>query len=158
MYVHRGRRMISNKTSAREVRLYDPNGNWIPRSEITTHLAKFPDRTDVEAFIKAEDIILNEDAQITLTGIFESCRTLNEKICKQLLSIWKERRKNPSLLEQPQKQWANLPKDCNFTGCNPKAKSFNMDIIQGHPNVLKRMRTASVFGSQRSFWANSKWS
>ncbi len=157
MYVHRGRRILFTKTSPKKNLFYDSNELLIPRHESTIHLGKFPDRSDVEAFIKSEEVILNEDAEITLSGIFKSCRELNENICEQLLSIWKERRNNPSLLEQPQAQWDDKIKNCDFTGYDSNAEKIDMKLINSHPNILKRMRSASVFGSQRKFWNNSKW-
>lgn len=157
-YVHRGRRIIFTKTSAKKQLFYDSKERIIPRSECTTHLGKFPDRSDIEAFIKSEEIILYENAEITLTGIFKSCRTLNEKVCEQLLSIWKERRNNPSLLEQPQNQWDDKIKNCDFAGYDLNAEKFDTNLINSHPNILKRMRSASVFGKLRNFWNNSRWS
>lgn len=158
MYVHRGRRTIFNKISAKKQLFYDSKERFIPRFECTTHLGKFPDRSEAEAFIRSEEAILFENAEITLTGIFESCRTLNEKVCEQLLFIWKERRNNPSLLEQPQNQWNDIPKHCDFTGYDMKAEKFDMSLLYQHPNFLKRMRSASVFGELRNFWNNSRWS
>ena len=158
MYVHRGRRSIFTKTSAKKQLFYDSNERVIPRSECTIYLGKFPDRSEIEAFIKSEEIILYENAETTLTGIFESCRTLNEKVCEQLLFIWKERRNNPSLLEQPQNQWDDKIKICDFTGYDLNAETFDTKLLHSHPNILKRMRSASVFGKLRNFWNGSKWS
>jgi hypothetical protein len=158
MYVHRGRRILFSKISDKKNLFYDSNELLIPRSQYTIHLGKFPDRSDAEAFIKSEEVILNEDATITLSGIFNSCRELNEQICEQLLFIWKERRNNPSLLEQPQNQWDNKIKNCDFNGYDSNAEKIEMNSMHGHPNILKRMRSASVFGTMRNFWNNSKWS
>ena len=157
MYVHRGRRLLFTKYFSKKNLLYDSNELLIPRHESTIHLGKLPDRSDAEAFIKSEEVTLNEDAEITLSGIFKSCRELNENVCERLLSIWKNRRNNPSLLEQPQSQWNNKMKDCDFIGYNPNAKKIDTKLMHSHPNILKRMRSASVFGSQRKFWNNSKW-
>ncbi len=158
MYVHRGRRILFTKTSAKKKLFYDSNELIIPRSECTTHFGKFPDRSDAEAFVKSEEVILNEDATVTLSGIFESCRELNEQICEELLSIWKERRNNPSLLEQPQNQWDDKIRNCDFSGYDSNAAKIDMNSIRSHPNILRRMLSASVFGTMRNFWNNSKWS
>lgn len=157
MYVHRGRRTTHHQIIPRKNRLYDAQDNWIPRADTAIHLAKYPDRTDIEAFIKSSDINLDEDAETTLSGIFGSCRNLNEIVCERLVSIWIERRGNPSLLEQPASQWDDKIRECNFTGYDASAEPLTADTGITNPNLRKRMLAASVFDKFRSFWDNSKW-
>ena len=156
-YVHRGRRTTAFNVHAREILLYDSNGQINPRAESTTHLSKYPDRTDIEAFIKSKDIWLNEDAEVTLNGIFNSCRNFVEIVSEQLLSIWQQRRINPTLLEQPQIQWEKLFKVCNFAGYDTNSQPLNSDSGRLNGILIHRMLSASVFDHQRNFWKNSKW-
>ncbi len=157
MYVHRGRRTTFHQILPRENPIYDLKGNWIPRAKATTHLAKYPDRSETEAMIKGKEIQLNEDAEITLTGIFNSVRNLNEILCEQLLKIWKERRKNPSLIEQLQTQWDNKIRPCKFTGYDQNAESMNPDVMIGNPITRRRMLASSLEDRQRFFWNGSDW-
>ncbi|HXQ37191.1 MAG TPA: hypothetical protein VN843_24490, partial [Anaerolineales bacterium] len=80
MFVHRGRRITHNQIIPREPRLFDSRGVWIPRASSTLHLAKYPDKSEAEALIKL-DMLLNEDADETLSGIFRSTRELEETTC-----------------------------------------------------------------------------
>jgi hypothetical protein len=160
MYVHRGRRLVLSELVPKEHLFFEPNNRFlIPRHKRITHLAKFPDRSDIEAFIKSNEITLSEDAEITISGLFKSCRSFCEEISAELLSIWHFRRSNPNLLEQPKNQWDNKIKNCEFDGFlpneNPKIES--KQIMQGTPNLLKRMRSAAVLDSKRKFWENSPW-
>ncbi len=157
MYVHRGRRTTFHQIIPRENPIYDSKGNWIPRAKATTHLAKYPDRSNAEAMIKGKEIQLNEDAEITLTGIFNSVRNLNENLCEKLLEIWKERRNTPSLLEQPQIQWDDKIRPCKFLGYDQTAEPLNADMLIGNPITSHRMLASSVDDAHRSLWNNSKW-
>lgn len=158
MFVHRGRRLTSNHVHPREPRLYDAAGQWIPRATSTLHLAKYPDKSDAEAFIRL-DMVLEEDAEKTLNGVFQSCRELEEHVCNRLLSIWEERRKDPSLIEQPTTQWAdNKLRNCKFNGYAPVAASSISDSMTGNPVLFRRMLAAAADDAHRSkVWANSKW-
>lgn len=157
MYVHRGRRTTYYGVVPRKIQLLDFEGQPNLRAESTMHLAKYPDRSDVEAFIKSKDINLSEDAEITLSGIFNSCRNLNENICERLLNIWQQRRSNPTLLEQPLKQWNDNFRQCNFLDYDSNSKPLDADAAFVNPILSRRMRSSLVLDSQRAFWSNSKW-
>jgi hypothetical protein len=157
MYVHRGRRITFNEFVTREVLLYDANEQLIPRWRSKLHLATHPDKSDAEAFIKS-DILLNEDAEKTLTGVFRSTRDLLEAVCERLVSIWQERRNNPSLILQPASQWKPNMKPCNFAGYNQAAESINASGLTGNPVLLHRMIASATVDQYRySVWANSPW-
>jgi hypothetical protein len=156
MYVHRGRRTIFNSIEPREIKLFDGQGQRIPRAYSNSHLSKYPDRTDVEEFIKTKHISLNEDAEVTLKGIFISSREFVETISEKLLAVWKQRREDPTLLCQPQTQWDGTFKNSNFDGYNPAATPLNADTVVAHPNFFRRMQSASALDHQRDFWTNSK--
>ena len=158
MFVHRGRRLTHNQVHPREPRLFDPQGNWIPRATSTLHLAKYPDKSEAEALVKL-DMILAEDADETFTGLFKSTRELEETICSRLLSIWEKRRKNPSLIEQPHTQWIKKRlRRCNFSGYNKNAEPLDLDTMTGHPVMFNRMLAASADDQHRAnTWTNSDW-
>jgi hypothetical protein len=158
MFVHRGRRITHNQIIPREPRLFDSRGVWIPRANSTLHLAKYPDKSEAEALIKL-DMLLNEDADETLSGIFRSTRELEETTCNRLLSIWKERRANPSLIQQPQTQWIKKRlKRCAFSGYNPNPAEIMADVRTGHPVMFKRLLAASADDAHReNTWKDSVW-
>lgn len=101
---------------------------------------------------------MNENADITLLGIFKSCRELNEIICERLFNIWQLRHNNPSLIEQPQKQWDTKIRICNFSGYDSNSKPLGGDTVIVNPILGRRMKSSSVFDNQRSLWNNSNWS
>jgi len=156
MFVHRGRRYISEEFLTRENLLVDLSGRWIPRVRSVLHLAKHPDKSDAEAMIK-KDTLVNEDADITLRGIFGSCRELDELVCERLLSIWKARRSNPALINQPASQWDADFKPCKFVGYHPEAGRLDFDWNLVHPVLHRRMQSAALEGTTRTLWRNSKW-
>lgn len=156
MFVHRGRRITYNQIHPRETPLYDERGQWIPRATSTMHLARCPDKSHAEAMI-SKDMILNEDADITLHGVFESCRDLEEHVCERLVSIWRERRNNPALLEQPPSQWDTRIRQCTFAGYDPSAERINADILMSNPILRHRLLAASLDDSHSKLWTNSKW-
>lgn len=156
MFVHRGRRYISDEFLRRENLFVDLNGRWIPRVMSVLHLAKHPDKSDAEAMIKKEALV-NEDGDRTLRGIFDSCRKLDEFVCERLLSIWKTRRSNPSLIDQPASQWDADFRSCKFTGYDPLAEPLEFDWNVIHPVLHRRMKSAALKSSHRALWTNSKW-
>jgi hypothetical protein len=158
MYVHRGRRTIHNQINARQTNLLASRGLSFIETESITQLAKYPDRSDVEAFIKSKNINLSEDAPTTLCGVFRSCKELNEKICERLVEIWQQRRTDPSLIEQPIKQWDNKIRPCNFDGYQPNSKPLNAKQIRVNPILARRMQASAVLDHQRNLWNNSDWS
>jgi hypothetical protein len=157
MFVHRGRRITYNQLKPREVLLLDHMERVIPRATSSLHMATHPDKSDAEALIQNK-IVLNEDAEITFKGIFKSCRDMLETVSERLVSIWQERRANPTLIEQPEAQWNSLFKACKFTGYTPNAAPLGADEMIGHPVLKHRMLAASVDDAHRSnTWAKSKW-
>jgi hypothetical protein len=104
-------------------------------------------------------MVLDEDADRTLKGVFESCRKLEEAVCARLLSIWEERRKSPKLIEQPKTQWADKKlRTCTFNGYDKNAEPLRVDEMTSNPVVYQRMLAASADDANRNkTWVNSKW-
>lgn len=157
MFVHRGRRIKHGEIIPQDVLLLDAKGQVIPRATSASYLAKFPDRSEIEALIKSKDIVLREDADVTLKGIFKSCRELEENVCERLLVIWEERRNNPTLIEQPAAQWDANIRVCNFNGYAPDSPPLNADLAIINPVLGRRMLSASVDDAHRNLWDNSQW-
>lgn len=156
MFVHRGRRLIYNQLMPRDVDLYDDLGHLIPRMTSTLHMATNPDKSDVEALIMNR-VVLSEDADVTFRGVFQSCRQVLETTCERLLAIWRQRRLDPALIEQPAVQWSGQGRPCAFSGYTPDAEPLGADEMTGHPIVFQRMLAAAVDDAHRNFWDNSPW-
>lgn len=157
MYVHRGRRMTFNQLVRRKTTILDAQGQIIPRADTVLHLAKYPDRSEMEALIKGPRTMLNEDAEVTLEGIFRSCRELQEHTCENLIAVWKERRNSPNLIQQPISQWDTNIRPCQFTGYEPNTPFDKGDWIISNPIFYHRFVAASIDDARVSLWNNSPW-
>lgn len=157
MFVHRGRRLIMNHLTGREPVLFDTRGFPIPRITSTMHLAKYPDKSDVEAMLLGPTTVLNEDASVTLEGVFKSARDLTEIVCERLVSIWQERRQNPALIAQPLSQWKAVSNKCAFKGYQPTTPQLRMEFLMSNPTLYQRMVAASTDDAHRGLWNNTKW-
>lgn len=156
MFIHRGRRLMFNQMTPRPSIVVDKDGNWRPITTATMHLVKEPDKSDAEGFIHS-NVTLNEDAETTLTGIFDSCRNMLTRLCDRLLEIWHERRADPSLIDQPASQWDANFKSCNFVGFDPSVPRIEKDSLLVSPVLLRRMVAAATDDSHRSLWVGSPW-
>jgi hypothetical protein len=157
MFVHRGRRMYYNEILPRDVALYNQFQQRYLKATSNLHLAKNPDKSEAEAFIK-KDMYVNEEADITFKGVFKSCRDLHESVCERLVSIWQQRRNDSTLIEQPQMQWNDNFKDLTFDGYDPNAEPFMPDVITANQTLQTRLRAASAFtDAQRKLWEYSRW-
>jgi hypothetical protein len=157
MFVHRGRRTSMGHFNRSKVLLYDNHGNEVPRVETASHLSVDPDKSDIEAMIYNRTIILDEEAEITLTGVFKNTRDLLENICEKLLLTWQERKADPSLIAQPASQWKPDFKNAGFQGFAPETESLEMDMLVGHPTMMKRLKAASALDHQRNLWQGTDW-
>ena len=156
VFVHRGRRIVYQELTQRKPIILDTSARPLIRTDEISHLPKYPDRSEIEAFIKSKDVVLNENAEITLSGILNSTCTLVEKVSIELRRIWLIRRQSPLLIEQPIAQWSDLPKQCSFTGYDTNAKQLEMDVLISNPMVRFRMEMGAVTDSQRHHWSGSE--
>ena len=156
MFVHRGRRLMINHLTGREPVLFDRRGFPILRMTTTFHLAKHPDRSDVEATILGPTM-LNEDASVTLEGVFKSSRDLLEIVCERLVAIWIARRNDPALISQPVSQWNSVAKKCAFQGYKPETPPLQMEVFITNPDFYRRMLSSSMDDAHRSLWDGSNW-
>jgi hypothetical protein len=159
MLIHRGRRIIHHSLVQRANPLLDSKGKTILRCDATTHLPKDPDRTDVEAWIRSPDIVLSEDAGVTLNGVFVSCSKFEREICERLVSVWQDRRTNPALIAQPDLQWDQNIRSSNFNGYKPSGGALRGPgvVVMSNPIVVQRMKSSAVMDQQRSLWTGSPY-
>ncbi|HEX3185778.1 MAG TPA: hypothetical protein VHQ94_13325 [Pyrinomonadaceae bacterium] len=157
MYVHRGRRMTFSQIVPRKTTIFDAHGQIIPRTDTVLHLAKYPDRSEVEALVKGPHTTLNEDAEVTLNGIFRSCRELQEHTCENLIKVWGKRRNNPNLIQQPISQWDINIRPCRFTGYEPNTPFNKGDFIISNPIFHRRFVAASIDDAHMRLWNSSPW-
>jgi hypothetical protein len=157
MFVHRGRRLTYNQVFPTVPPFYSA-GAWRTKASSNVHLAKYPDKSDAEAFIKV-DMVLNEPADSSLRGVFDSTRRLEHSICSRLLSIWRERRNDPSLIEQPETQWTNKRlRACTFQGYDTNVEPLNVSEMSSSGAPLRRLVAAAADdGNRDRVWAGSIW-
>lgn len=156
MFIHRGRRITYNVMTPRPSLVLDKNGQRRAITSTTMHLVREPDKSDAEGMIK-RNVALNEDAETTLSGIFKSCRDLVEAISERLVEIWKARRADPSLIQQPASQWEANIRLCNFNGYDPNASPLQYDEIYNSHVLLHRFVSCGAVDSKRAIWRNSPW-
>ena len=157
MLVHRGRRSSSFDVVPKENLLFDARGRIIPRATSKMHLARYPDRSEIEALVRTKANWLNEDAESTLDGVFLSCQKFEERTCEELCSIWDSRRKNPSLIEQPLQQWNAKIQSTSFRGYITSAQPFTSDTLTVNPSFRHRILAAAVDDAHRGLWNGSQW-
>ncbi len=135
-------------------RLLDSHGQIISRVTSTMHLAKYLDKSDAEAMMR-KGASLNEDADITMSGIFKRVRD-PESVCERLGCIWQERRSNLSLIYQPPTQWDTKIRWCNFIGYDESAPP-GADTIISSGVLQHRLFADTLDNAHRYIWANSSW-
>jgi hypothetical protein len=156
MFIHRGRRITYNVMTPRPSLVLDKHGRPNVITSTTMHLVREPDKSDAEGMIRS-NVALNEDAEVTLGGIFKSCRDLEEAVCERLVEIWRTRRADPSLIEQPESQWEAKIRMCNFDGYDPSSPPLQYDEIYNSHALLHRFISCGAVDSKRAVWRNSAW-
>lgn len=156
MFIHRGRRYMFGQITPRHSLVLDKDGQKRPITTSTLHLVREPDKSDAEGFMRS-NVVLNEDADITLNGIFRSCRDMEDAICERLVAIWRERRANPALIEQPAMQWDSNFKPSSFKGYDENAEPIGKDRVIGSGVMLHRMISSGTVDTSLSMWKNSLW-
>lgn len=155
-FIHRGRRLTYNQLTPRRSLVLDKDGQARPITTSTMHLVRSPDKSDAEGMMR-KNVVLNEDAETTLSGIFKSCRNMEEAICERLVEIWHERKANPSLIEQHASQWDDNFRVSNFAGYDPNAEPLGKDGLLSAPVLLHRMVSAGTVDSHLAMWRGSPW-
>ena len=156
MFIHRGRRITYNSMTPRPSLILDKDGQHSVITSTTMHLVREPDKSDAEGMIR-RNVAMNEDADTTLSGIYKSCRDMEEAICERLVEIWKARRADPSLIEQPASQWEANIRMCNFNGYDPTAPPLRYDEIHNSHVLLHRFVSCGAVDSKSAVWKGSPW-
>jgi hypothetical protein len=164
MLVHRGRRLENGQFVPKVPQLYGPDGEQIPRVRRLTYLPRHPGMSDVEVWRETpitrlrdplEALVLNEDAAETLGGLLESTNAVISETAKLLIDVWKWRRGNPQILQQPAAQWpkgAATSPAAAFQGYAPRARDLSSSIASTHPIVKRRFLASSLDDASRSQW------
>ncbi len=153
--VHRGRPVWTHQLFPRSI--IDTPWATSFRNSQETHLEKYPDWSDVESWAKTVHPILAEEANRTLSGLYDSAMKFSEAICEELLTVWKKRRIDPNLVKQPKNQWTLSGKRSEFNGYS-SLHEVEFDEVTTSPLLVKRMKAASVYPkSARNLWQHSPW-
>jgi hypothetical protein len=152
LLIHRGRLIIQKEIVPAGVMLYDHRGVPIVRSKQISHLPRFPDKSDIEAWATTKYTILSEDADTTMQGLFHSTRNLILEVGDHLTSAWQRRRSNPVEILQPATQWGPKSSSSAFVGYSGAAP-IAMDTITMSPATSKRFRAAGLYDLPH-FWAD----
>lgn len=158
MVVHRGRRLHFGQIFPSRVLGPDERP---ARAIRHTYLPRDPARSDVEALRDDASVagsLLTEDAQTTLKGLIASTSRLVDSIAAELGSIWAWRRKNPTALVQPERQWAETAESTGFLGYRPGESQVDFweTIFQMHPGTGLRLRAAALDDDNRHEWTKSE--
>ena len=152
MLVHRARRLETVVLQA-EAHVVDAQGRPIPRATPIPVLMREPSLSDVEA-LRRGGLYLTEDGRNTLTAAIESVVFVARDVAARLLEVWRTRRTQPELLQQPASQWPAIPQQQpdNFTGYEPGTVEFETDRIMTAPEWVKRLRAAALTSDREHEW------
>lgn len=156
MLVHRGRHLTQKYAYGEPGRIVNASGGRTYKIEVFHLFPLDPGRAEVEVFRDARDrdFKLTEDAGRTVDGLFTSTLKLVEVVSAKLLELWRERRANPPLIEQPASQWR--PKDSaaprGFRGYAPGSLHVrDQEMIVGDIS-LARLKAAAISENHRHVW------
>lgn len=156
MLVHRGRRLQLSLLGRRGAVLHGADGRPIMLARSIRQLAQDPGLSDVEALFStaATAPVLTEDATTTLDGIMTSARALGDATSAALVHVWKKRRAEPALLDQPKAQWRDgrSSSSCGFAGYKPGSIPFNADALFSDDTFGRRLRTGALDTVGKKKW------
>ncbi len=100
-------------------------------------------------------LVLSEEGERTLRGLFNSTNALLETIATDLLRFWHWRRDHPESLCQPAAQWPNgrSTMSTGFSGYAPGTIELEIGLAMTHPVVARRFRSAALDDPARPQWA-----
>lgn len=157
MVVHRGRRFQMVQLLPKETQVLGPNGRPVPRIRAALQLPQEPDRSDVEMFLDtASPPVLTEDAERTLTGLFETAVQFINQATGELLKVWKARRNRPDLVVQPKQQWPSGPsaRSSGFLGYGSGTVMYDPTQFRVDPWTFRRLRAAALHNGARGKWGS----
>ncbi len=169
MLVHRARRMGTSQFVGRNRDrrpLINLDGDPIIRVDVVDQLAQDPGRSDLETFLgqgwapakraNGDPIapVLEEPAATTIEGIFRSTVDYVEAIADDLIDIWVLRREQPDLVEQPRKQWPDVPSGppTNFDGYKRGELRYAPEMLISNLALHTQLSSALMLGDFASRW------
>jgi len=153
MVVHRGRRWHMNELIPAP-HLYRSDGKPIFRTTSVEHLPCQPDESQVEALVSAGTSVLTERGEDSLRGALKSSVALIDGVITRLLAVWKMRRANPSLIQQPPQQWPDRVRVASpsFEGFRPGSAPYDPKVWIANPEMERQFRTAALDDDRRGLW------
>lgn len=156
LLVHRGRHLSPWMQRKTGVKLWVANEARKVALDSILLLSREPGRGEVDALRGfKQGHVLTEDAQTTLSGLYESASTFIEKTCARLIEVWRVRRDQPGLLVQPDAQWpdTDLPDQKVFLGYAPNKVEFNPKQMVVSTSFGKRLQAAALDGDLAGRWS-----
>ncbi len=126
-------------------------------------LSRVPGYTDAEAIARdgllAKTFLL-EDASVTMNGLMETAHGVAHATAVAAVELWDQRRQDPDLVPQPERQWPKLGdvSALRFKGCKPTRLP---PIVKGSqslyvtPDWIRRINSAKLAGDHETQWR--KW-
>jgi hypothetical protein len=153
MLVHRARRLVLNVFDE-EAHILDARGIPVRSLVATPVLPRDPAQSEIQAMVNDALPVLREDGRKTAWGAFRSIRYLVDDACKALLEVWRERRSNPPLLQQPKAEWPEVlpPRPNPFNGYEDKKLEINVKALMTDPSAPARLQAAAITSDRRPLW------
>jgi hypothetical protein len=153
MLVHRARRLVLNIFD-QETHLLDARGIPVPSLVAYPALPRDPAQSDIQAMVSDILPVLREDGRRTAWGAFRSIRYLVDDACKALLEVWKARRDNPSMIQQPRAEWPEVmpPRTNPFSGYEERKLEINVTALMTDPSAPVRLQAAAITTDRRPLW------
>jgi hypothetical protein len=151
MVVHRARILTAHHVRVRG----SGSGLQFPRDvaigliETPLALPARPDLSEVDAIRLLGDLsqlLMTEPGAVTTRSALKSTQHLVDGTCLLLATLWKERRADPKLIEQPATiQWPVLTEKstASFAGYDPRSLPFDPGLFWA--NQVTKLRFASAF-------------
>ena len=157
MLIHRGRRLQPIELRPIPSGILQADGSPVVRTDVFHLLPRDPGRSEVEMFLDTDRApVLTESAAVTLRSVLESTLRLLDEGGRLSLELWRQRRQTPTLLTQPRRQWPDGPSGATtgFPGYAPESIPYAPDHIRADPELLPRLRAASLGDAAVDAWAN----
>lgn len=154
MLVHRGRRPSFSHLDPRHAGFVDDRELPVVRVSVIPVLHVDPGRSEIEVMVHHDQRqFLEEDARVTLRGALESVLQFARNACDELVALWRQRRADPALLPQPERQWPRVvaPRE-TFEGYDPGSVPFRADQAKRSASALRRLQSAAVSVEDRPKW------
>jgi hypothetical protein len=147
--VHRGRRFVIYKSrmmgDGRLVLVTSQLGNLVVLEYLLPARPKEPD-AQIWRNVGPNESLLTEPAIVTTRGLLRSVNMLTESVAQRLLGMWRMRRTNPGLIQQPFEQLKKqaASRAVAFRGYEPGTSSVSVELMTANVEFATRLAAASV--------------